>query len=938
MKRCTAFILWMVVVILTANVPAKASIEIANERIKYVIGDDGRNLRFIDKKTGEDYCVKQPASWFARIVKDGKGFRVSDITYSDNRMTLKFGDSGISAVIKVLKNKDYFIFEVESLSDADVDEMSFANIMVTCYDYVNGTFGFAFDDDFAVCLRGLNLRSAINVSGMPPELCCGCYRKYGIVGAKAALVGCPKAKVRDVFKELIHNEKLPYSELGGPWALDAEENRSSYIFANVTEANVDKWIALAKKAEIKYIHFLPCWQSLGHYVPRKSSFPQGFAGLKQAVDKIHAAGLKAGMHTLSGGISPHDSWVTPVPHKGLAKDATFTLAKSVDEKDATILTAEQPGKFDTVWGYGGRGNVIRVEDELIQYSDLSRNYPYGFTNCKRGAFGTRVSSHDKGAAVEHMFVRYGTFQPGENSRLLDEVAGAIGRVYNTCGFDMIYLDGAEGMPAGVYGLTKVKAVIFEKINRPVLVESSAMDHHSWPFRSRIGAWDYPRWGLKRFIDLHCGAVKQYRKRTLLPPQLGWWAIFGPGRNNDSELPDEIEYLCCKSLGYDAPMSFQRITIVDSPKNARQGEYLEMISKYEKLRLSNYFSELVKEKLKKRGDEFRLVQTSGSQWQFFPTDYAVHKVTGLNNGTARWTVGNRFGTQQVELRIKALYSVEPYDSAESFVLAEFAKGDEFTELAAAPNINHKLTLSDKEVKVGQRSGCYWAQNSGKLRKNAWSRVVKIFEPHLDMSEYDALGVWVYGDGKGELLNFQLANPREYYPARDEHYVKIDFNGWRYFELLVRERDAEQYGNYQWPYESRAMYSVYRASLVREHVNKLSLYFNSLPPGDEVRCHLSPVKALKTKKVKLNNPSINIDGKCIVFPIALESGCYIEFKSMADCRLYDERGRVIRRVHPQGQVPVLAAGKGEVKFDCQSPAGFSSRAAITVITKGEPLRNK
>ena len=68
----------------------------------------------------------------------------------------------------------------------------------------------------------------------------------------------------------------------------------------------------------------------------------------------------------------------------------------------------------------------------------------------------------------------------------------------------------------------------------------------------------------------------------------------------------------------------------------------------------------------------------------------------------------------------------------------------------------------------------------------------------MGKCGALGVWICGDGKGELLNFQLNNSREYYTAWDDHYVDVNFTGWRYFELLLRERDAQRHQDYVWPY--------------------------------------------------------------------------------------------------------------------------------------------
>ena len=53
--------------------------------------------------------------------------------------------------------------------------------------------------------------------------------------------------------------------------------------------------------------------------------------------------------------------------------------------------------------------------------------------------------------------------------------------------------------------------------------------------------------------------------------------------------------------------------------------------------------------------------------------------------------------------------------------------------------------------------------------AWGRVEKSFRPVVDMTPYDALGLWVHGDGKGELLNLQLTNLPEYFRTLDDHHV-------------------------------------------------------------------------------------------------------------------------------------------------------------------------
>ena len=105
-----------------------------------------------------------------------------------------------------------------------------------------------------------------------------------------------------------------------------------------------------------------------------------------------------------------------------------------------------------------------------------------------------------------------------------------------------------------------------------------------------------------------------------------------------------------------------------------------------------------------------------------------------------------------------------------------------------------------------------------------------------------------------------------------------------------------------------------------------------------CFLSPIKALPTRKVTLRDPSVEIADRRITFPAALESGAYLELESDSDCRLYDERGEMIRRIVPRGERPLLAPGENQVRFTCQGPEGYRARANVTIISHGEPFGGK
>jgi len=926
-------------------------IVLENDLVRYTIGQNGQNISFFDKKANREQLILAQPGYFLTIRQAGRTFVPQQCLRENDTLTVQFEQSRV--ILQMAIRPRHLFFNVKSV-EGDVDELRLFNLLVRPGQLVSGISGVVQDDSFAVAVRATSLSMLGQVhgrssSGLSPKgdaeplpnriagVSAVATKEHGLSGASVILVGCPTAEVRKVLQEAMEREDAVRSSLGGPWALDAPETQGSYVFATVSEQNADAWIALAKQGGIAEIHMISWEQSLGHYQPRKDLFPNGLEGLKQVVEKIHAAGLKVGMHTLTGCISPSDPWVTPKPDPRLAVDVRFTLVAPLDEKTDRIVTKEKPENLDTVWAYGGRGNVLKIGDELIQYSGLAQEPPYGFTGCRRGAFGTQPQKHEAGATAEHFFVRYGCFLPDENSTLVDDIAQAIADVYNTCGFDMIYMDGAEGMPGGWYGISRMREAIFRRLKRPVLVEASCWDYHSWAFHSRLGAWDHPNWGLKPFVDWHCRSNEEHRRSSLLPAQLGWWAILGPSRDCDAELPDEFEYLCAKSLAFGMPMSFQGIAPGDNPPCARQPEYLEMLGRYERLRLSNQVPGSIREQLKQEGQDFHLEVRDDGSWAFRPADYVSHKVTGAVAESATWSLENRYSAQPLRVRIHALYGVQPYDSKEGLEIVAFNDVKEFTSAGQASGVKGELQIVQDEVKAGSASGKLAVVNEGNSSRGAWARYTKAFDPHVNFQDRAALGVWVHGDGSGALLNFQLSNPLHYWPTCDEHYVRLDFTGWRYVELLLRERDADDFHRYVWPYGSNYAV-VYRSPLIRDHVSELNLYVNEVPAQGKMTCLISPVRALPIVPIKLTQPTLELNGRRVTFPVVLTSGGYLEFDGQGDARVYDERGKLIQTVAVAGEIPQVNKGANEIHFSCQPevPEGVHPRAKITVITMGDPLQ--
>ncbi len=914
-----------------SETPASAVATFANDYATLAIAPNGQILAYKDRSSGTNYC--RGAAPFARLRKGAVSHDATKAELKDGRLTLTFADSGVTATLRVDVMKRHFIVEVVSVEPDGVDELTFVEIPLT----LKGTT----DETFAACAMALNLQT--KVRGIPQatsRLEAACYPRFGFAGAKVALIGCPRGELRKVMQEVVTAaEELPHSPIGGPWALDAANNYGSYLFdfGNLTEETVDRWIALARYLGVTQIDFHGGRSfRFGDFRPDPVLYPRGVESMKAVIDKLHAAGIQAGLHTYAMFIDKRCPYVTPVPDARLGKDASFTLAADLTADAQEVPVVESTENMSTTTGFFVRNSAtVQIDEELITYAGLSKNAPYAFTQCTRGAYGTAVAAHAKGARVHHLRECFGRFCPDGDSTLFAEVAAKTAELYNSAGFDMIYLDALDGgdTVAGRDNAwhyeSKFAFEICRRLEKPAIMEMSTFHHHLWYVRSRMGAWDHPRRSHKQFIDIHCRANERLQ-RQFLPGNLGWWAFkTWQGATGDPTHTDDIEYLCGKALANNYGLSLMGInpsTIDQVPALPRLAA---IVRKYECLRHANYFTEEVKQKLRTPRDEFHLLQTPSGEWQFQPVEYDKHKLQGRQNQASRWTVNNRFASQPLRLRIEALSAAGAYDDPGNVTLTDFSDPADFADRAAQPGISADLQASTEETKAGQRSGRFTATNSNSTPTRSWCKIGKVFSPPADLKSHQGLGVWVHGDAKGEVLNLQQTSPSHLSRAIADHYITVDFTGWRYFELI--EPEGRRHADYSWPYGGS--YAIYRESIRPASVSTLSLWYNNLPPGQTVTCYLSAIRALPVVSTKLGHPSITVGGKTLTFPVDIETGQFLEFRGLGKCTLYGRQGEKIRDVEPMGDVPELEAGANRVEFACDSETARNPRAYVSVITHGE-----
>jgi hypothetical protein len=906
---------------------------VQNDSAKLAIDDNAQIVEFVDLGSGTDYRRKPSPGPFAIVKIDGKSQGATKAACESGRLTLGFGESNVTVELQIKAMPHHFLVEVISVSTEEIDELAFVSLPVS----LTG----AMDEPFAACALALNLKTKVRaIPQATSHLWAACYPRFGFVGAKVALIGCPYEMLRNVMQEVVTAaDDLPHSPIGGPWALDGPNNYGSYLFdfGSLTEETVDAWIAMAKRLGVTQIDFHGGRSfRFGDFQPASDLYPDGKASMKAVIDRLHAAGIQAGLHTYAMFMDKKCPYVTPVPDPRLGKDATFTLADDLTAEAKLVPVVESTADMSTITGFFVRNSVtVQIDDELITYSGVTKEPPFAFTKCTRGAWGTTVATHRKGTPVYHLRECFGRFVPDGDSTLLTEVAAKTAELYNAAGFDMIYLDALDGGDAVAgrenawHYQSKFTFELFKRLERPAIMEMSTFHHHLWYVRSRMGAWDHPNRSHKQFIDLHCRANAGL-KRQFLPGNLGWWAFkTWQGPMGEPTHTDDIEYLAGKALGNNYGLSLMGINPSNVDSIPALPRLAAIVRQYENLRHANYFNEEVKERLRTPGAEFALLQSRAGEWEFRPVRYDKHKVEGNDERSRRWTINNRFNEQPLRLRIEVLAGIGAYDDERSIALAEFEHTEQFADRASQPGVTAALEPSNEQVKVGTASGRFTATNSAETRMRSWCKVGKKFSPTIDLSGREAIGLWVHGDGQGQVLNLQKTSPSHLSHGIADHYIVVDFTGWRFFGLL--EPEGGRHADYFWPYGGH--YAIYRESIRSNSVETLSLWYNNLPPKGTATCYLSPIRALPVKPVALQNPVLIVGNQKIRFPITIETGQYLEFQNLDDCRLYGKKGEEVGIVVANGHVPMLESGKNQVQlsFDVEETM-LAPRARVTVITQG------
>lgn len=190
---------------------------VQTDDVRLTIAGDGLTRHIVDRRDKKDYG--QPTGVpFAHVKKGNVFYPSSKMTWSNDLVTLSFGEATVQAVLRVVPRRHYFRVDVVSVKDAGgaaaIDELSFGELKLT----QNGAplRGEA-SDKLAACALARNLQTNVPELPRPTDyLRAFCYPRFGLAGASVALVICPPAVRRRALQQAVSEAPaLPQSRLGG---------------------------------------------------------------------------------------------------------------------------------------------------------------------------------------------------------------------------------------------------------------------------------------------------------------------------------------------------------------------------------------------------------------------------------------------------------------------------------------------------------------------------------------------------------------------------------------------------------------------------------------------------------------------------------------------------------------------------------------------------
>ncbi|MFV0345507.1 MAG: hypothetical protein ACK5IQ_04580 [Bacteroidales bacterium] len=608
--------------------------------------DKGQLIKLEDRDKGVNYLYQGDTSYLMQLELNNNLYQPDCLSIKGNEITLHFDKLAAVARIAYRSNDSYITFELLALeSPKDIDKVIWGAYKVKLTDKVGQSIGVAYNEDFAIGLMGLNLKSCGGFELIPRERFGNTAQREGdytelqgftrsrstesiqnsclqeltqavpvldsdstLIGSKFAIYGVRTSELKELVATIEQNEGLPYLTHDGEWLKNSLYATSSKFIMNYNVDNIDACLEVAEKAGITCVYHPGIFESWGTYPVKKKDFPKGYASVLECSEKAKKRNITLGAHTLSNFITTDDPLVTPLPNQHLQVAGLTSLkldisadATKIELADETVRAAYNKDVFNSSeeekLANENRNRelfTVRIGNEIIEFSSVSQDGVLVLNDCKRGAFGTTAAAHAKGEQVGRLVSHYyKVFFP--DIQLQDEVAKNLAKFFNETKLERISFDGIEGGLAtghGRYACDRFIKVFYDNVdNKNIIANSSDVMHYSWHYFANE-SWGEPWWA-KNFRESqleHRLKSQKGLEEDLLPRKMGQFKI------SDKTTLKDIQWVMGLCTGYDAGVDFYiDPNIVEKNPDGRQ--ILEEIKKWENVRLAQTLTDKEKEQLR-----------------------------------------------------------------------------------------------------------------------------------------------------------------------------------------------------------------------------------------------------------------------------------------------------------------------------------------------------
>jgi len=905
---------------------------------------------------GENQLSEQTALSIAYFKNGRSGYIKSFQSLGEGRYELQYLNSDIEVTLRITPQNGYFAFTIEKLinpHEEEIDKIKLFNFAAKHAAQFESDKDWAMnaaDDELFIQTLPLNVET--NASVFEREYYAEAGSIMGIAGAGAAVIVAPKSAYLDTIEQFIQENGLPYAKRDEEWFRKKGFYGNSYVLTKISHENHESILGYIKRGKFKYLLMNNPFNWDGLYNDPHGGTFLDFSQMRDDIQQFTAQGIKIGIQTFLNSLSAYDDSCTV---DKLHKVKIGVLAGNMNSAATGFSLMENPPDDEDKYNdaeishyayYNGSGYPLKfvIDDEaLFAKCDAERGV---FTDSERGKMNTIAQNHLTEADVYIIPATSATVYIAPESGMAEDSTLSFANTVNELGIDFIYADGRRfvppyGLTGGIRGNYATKCGLMPYLNR-IYKATGKMPTYQFGdsdgssfikyFCDRVATWDAVPFENKYFTKNY----KAYNMSKESPyadkrSEMGWWKIngatFREGRfDHDATTFDDIHYAMVKIIAFESSMGLQLDDYADdsngtnSNKHALLGELFDLFGEYHAL-----IGEDIENNTISQADKtyYQDLDNEGELINGKLVEKKVDRKYVSIGQNENYEIENPFQSQRLKLEIRPRADYYPFndDHDRHTLITDFADSSNFF-----------VRKSDSHITCAVSDGGVVTVTNTSGTKDGYCEIEIPLEGILDMTSKRGIGFsFTASEEKGETIVVRLmrkkANRSRYFD------VTVDSLGGPNDVLLGKANPQ-----YELHYSQRAFdYSKVDGVEVRVYV----------PQGIKTyRLQFHSLKGLQEKGTSpLVNPTINVNGREITFPVTLyvddTNPHILEYNgSTSQYKLYTSNYDYISGGPVLGDEIELTNGLNDIIVDSDtSDPEYSTRAdvRISVYDNSPPMLN-